>query len=220
MSPDHQLLTTLAALRRQWRQRILLESLVWIVAAGLLAVVMATFWLRGNSGDNTVLIARVTAYVLIGAAAVRFLVLPLARRATDERFALYVEERAPELRQALISAVQEAHTPEAERMSASLAARLIQRASASIRPLQERMTLERPRMQRAGGALGFLTVLAAALLWLGGTGLRSTARLLFVPWGTAQAAVPVRRVDVRPGNATVPRGGALDRDLYAALLAP
>ena len=38
MSPDRQLLTTLAALRRHQRQRVLLESLVWIVIAVLLAV--------------------------------------------------------------------------------------------------------------------------------------------------------------------------------------
>ena len=38
MSPDRQLLTALGALRRQWRQRILLESLVWIGASVLLAV--------------------------------------------------------------------------------------------------------------------------------------------------------------------------------------
>ena len=42
------------------------------------------------------------------------------------------------------------------------------------------------------------------------TALRAGARLLFVPFGTAAAATPVRMVNVKPGNATVPRGGALE----------
>ena len=107
-------------------------------------------------------------------------------RTSDERFALYVEERAPQLRQELISAVQEAHTPEAERMSVPLSARLIGRAENSIRPLQQGMTLERPRMKRAGGTLGALAVAAVAMLLLGPEGLRNSARMLFVPFGTAQ----------------------------------
>ncbi len=125
MSPDRQLLTTLAALRRQWRQRILLESLVWIVVAVILAVLATMLVLRvfaGADGDNdrTLLIARLTGYTLIAAAIVRGLIVPLVRRASDERFALYVEEHAPQLRQALVTAVQEAHRPESERVSPSL----------------------------------------------------------------------------------------------------
>ncbi|MES2523348.1 MAG: DUF4175 family protein, partial [Gemmatimonadota bacterium] len=210
MSPDRQLLTTLAALRRQWRQRIILESLVWILGAGLVAVLLTMLLLRGNIGENAVLIARVTGYTLIAATVARFLVLPLARRASDERFALYVEEHAPELRQSLISAVQEAHIPEEQRMSQPLAMRLIKRATGAIEPLRERMALEKPRMQRAGGTLGALTLVALGMFVLGPAGLRDAARLLFVPWGTAEASVPVRAVNVQPGDAKVPRGGAIE----------
>ncbi len=211
MSPDRQLLTTLALLRRQWRTRVLLESLVWIVLAVLLAVVAAMLVMGAfnGTGDGP-LVARVFGYALIVAAIVRFLVVPLLRRASDERFALYVEERAPQLKQALISAVQEAHTPETERSSGALAARLMTRASAAIRPLQERAALERPRMVRASRALGVLAVAAAGMFWFGPAALRDSARLLFVPFGTAQAATPLRAVNVTPGNATVPRGGALE----------
>ena len=60
MSPDRQLLTTLGALRRQWRQRILLESLVWIGASVLLAVLATMLVLTLFSGDGrSPLIARV-----------------------------------------------------------------------------------------------------------------------------------------------------------------
>ena len=217
MSPDRQLLTTLGVLRRQWRQRILLESLVWIVFAVLLAIVAAMVVLRAfNGGGNGPLVARVMGYALIIASIIRFLFVPLLRRASDARFALYVEERAPQLKQALISAVQEAHTPEPERASSALAARLMTRASAAIRPLQERAALERPRMLRASKTLGALTVVAVAMFALGPTGLRDSARLLFVPWSTAQAATPMRTVRVLPGNATVPRGSALE--VHASLV--
>ena len=39
MTPANQLIETLGALRRQWRQRVILESAVWIVVAAFLAVV-------------------------------------------------------------------------------------------------------------------------------------------------------------------------------------
>ena len=215
MSPDRQLLTTLAVLRRQWRQRVFLESLVWIVVAAILAVLATIVVLRVFSADNAdntrvLLVARISGYALIAAAVARGLIIPLLRRATDERFALYVEEHAPQLRQSLLTAVQEAHRPEAQRVSASLSARLIHRAAAAIRPLQVRASLERPRMVRAGQWLGGLGVVGALLLAMGPSALRDGAKLLFVPWATAEAAVPRRLLTVEPGNATVPRGGAIE----------
>ena len=98
MSPDVQLLSALASLRRRWRQRVLLESLGWIVVAALLAVIAAVLLTRYiNDATSSVLAARVVGYSLIVAAVIRFLIIPLMRRASDERFALDVEELAPQL---------------------------------------------------------------------------------------------------------------------------
>ena len=217
MSPDRQLLTTLGALRRQWRQRILLESLVWIGASVLLAVLATMLVLTLFSGDGrSPLIARVVGYTLIAAAFIRGLLLPLMRRASDERFALYVEERAPQLKQTLITAVQEAHVPASERQSAALSARLMSRASAAIAPLQQRATLERPRMVRAGQMLGGVAAMAVLMFVAGPDRVREGAKLLFVPFGTAEAAVPVRALNIEPGNVAVPRGGAIE--VHAALV--
>lgn len=133
MSPDRQLLVTLHALRRQWRLRVLCESLVWLAVATLLAVVSAWGLLRLFAGNETgPAIARAVGYLLIAVALVRGLIVPLLRRASDERFALYVEEREPSLRQALLAAVQEAQLPEAQRPSPTLSARVMQRAVAAI----------------------------------------------------------------------------------------
>jgi hypothetical protein len=76
MSPDRQLLTTLAALRRQWRQRILLESLVWILAAALLATLVTAFLLRDAGSERVVVIARVGAWTLLVATLLRSLARP------------------------------------------------------------------------------------------------------------------------------------------------
>ncbi|MFN5203458.1 MAG: DUF4175 family protein, partial [Gemmatimonas sp.] len=211
MSPDRQLLVTLHALRRQWRLRVLCESLVWLAVATLLAVVSAWGLLRLFAGNETgPAIARAVGYLLIAVALVRGLIVPLLRRASDERFALYVEEREPSLRQALLAAVQEAQLPEAQRPSPTLSARVMQRAVAAIRPLESRMALERPRIVRAMQSFGGIVAVAAALLWLGPQAVRDGARVLFVPFGTAQAAVPVRMLAITPGNVSVPRGGAIE----------
>ena len=217
MSPEGQLLTTLSVLRRQWRTRVLLESLVWIAVAVVLAVLAVLVIVRTLGGEgSTLLVARLAGYGVIAVAIVRGLVLPLLRRASDERFALYVEERAPQLRQALLAAVQEAHVPVADRTSPSLSARVMLRASAAIAPLQQGASLERPRMVRAGWTLGAIALGAAGLLVFGPPSLREGAAVLFLPFGTAQAAVPVRALAIEPGNASVPRGGAIE--VHAALV--
>ncbi|MBL0890498.1 MAG: Ig-like domain-containing protein [Gemmatimonadaceae bacterium] len=211
MSPDRQLLATLEQLRRQWRLRVLLESLVWILAAVVLAVVASwgVLTLLGGEGP-TLLTARLFGYALIAAAVIRGLIMPLLTRASPQRFALYVEERAPSLRQALLAAVQEAETPAAQRLSPSLSERLMRRAHDAIRTLPRDASLERPRMIRAGQWSGALALGAALLLVLGPQSVRDGARVLFMPFGTAQAAVPVRALSIEPGNASVPRGGAIE----------
>ena len=211
MTPANQLLDALGTLRRQWRQRVLLESIVWIAAAALLAVLAGQLiTVVFGASSTSVLIMRGAGYALISAAIVRWMIMPLIRRTSDERFALYVEERAPQLRQSLLSAVHELRAPEAERASPSLTARLVERTLAVVRPLQRGATLERPRMMRALRSLGVIGVGAALLFAVGPHALRDTARRLFAPWSVAEAATTTLAVHVTPGNATIPRGAAVD----------
>src|SRR5204863_2542909 len=122
MTQADQLLASLAVLRRQWRRRVLLEALAWVALAAVIGLVVAFAIGRFTPPEGAGLVAiRVVAYGLIVGTLIRFLVVPLARRTPDQRFALYVEERAPELRQSLLSAVHELHAPEAMRSSPSLA---------------------------------------------------------------------------------------------------
>ena len=211
MTPAHQLHETLAALRRQWRRRVMLESAVWTAVATLLAVVggLLITTLFGTT-TSSVMVMRGLGYALIVVTIIRFLVVPLFRRASDERFALYVEEHAPELRQALLSAVHELKVPETERASPSLTARLLERTLAVVRPLQREDAIERPRVRRAMRSLGIISVSAALLFAIGPKQLRHTARQLFAPWSVAEAATPTLAVRVLPGNAAIPRGAAVD----------
>ena len=123
MSPALQLRESLAVLRRQWQQRVLLESSVWIALAIILAIVAGLGIYRSmGSTDTSIVVVRTFGYLLILATIVRFLIVPLRQRASDERFALYVEERAPQLRQALLSAMHELQIPEEKQLSPSLTA--------------------------------------------------------------------------------------------------
>ncbi|HET7189909.1 MAG TPA: DUF4175 family protein, partial [Gemmatimonadaceae bacterium] len=211
MTPAHRLTDSLATLRRQWRVRVALEAAVWIALAVVAAIVVGHL-VTTTFGTNvqSVRLARVIGYALVVGTAIWFLAIPLLRRTSDQRFALYVEERAPELRQALLSAVHELHAPAAERASPSLTARLVERTLAMLAPLQKNAALERPRMVRATRALLAVLVAAVVLLAIGPAGLRHAARALFAPWSVAEAAIPVLAVHVVPGNAAVPRGASVD----------
>src|SRR6187551_1922804 len=102
MTSANQLRASLATLRRQWQQRVMLESSVWIALAIVLAIVSGLAIYRTLGGSETsIVVVRAFGYALILAAIIRFLIVQLRKRASDERFALYVEERAPQLRQAL-----------------------------------------------------------------------------------------------------------------------
>jgi len=196
-------------LRRGRRRRVLLEGAVKVIAAALLALLAgAALSAVFGGGSNAVVTVRVVGYLLIAAAVVRYLVVPVARRPDDARLALYAEERAPELDQSLVSAVHELRAPEAERPSPALAARVIEDALSRVQQLEAGPGIETPRVRRAAGAFGAVAALTAALLLAGPQVLRDTARVLFIPWSEA-AAAPVYLIQVEPGNASVPRGGAI-----------
>lgn len=210
MTSADRLRDALSALRRDWRRRVLVESAVKVTVAALGAVLLGfCFTVLLGPGSATIVVIRVVGYLLIAAALARFIALPLLRPPSGERFALYVEERAPHLKQALLSAVHELDVPEERRASPSLTHRLIDQALAPVRALATGGALERPRVVRAARVLGGTALAAALAFALGPVALRDAARTLFAPWSSADAA-PVFAVLVTPGDATVPRGGAVD----------
>ncbi len=206
---DRALHDAVRRLRRGLRNRVLLEGTVKVAGAALLALfVGSVLTALLGAGSNVVLTVRVLGYLLIAAALVRYLLLPALQRPDDARLALYAEEQAPELKQTLVSAVHELRTPEAERPSPALAARVVAGAVEEVQRREAGPGFERARVRRAAGWFGAVAAAAALLLFAGPQILRDTARLLFIPWSEA-AAAPVFSITVEPGNAAVPRGGAI-----------
>ena len=143
---DDALRSAVARVRAHRRRRLLLEGVAATVAAVLVALVVgAVVRTVMGPGDDTTVAVRVIGYLLIAVAAARFIVYPLLGAVSDERIALYVEERAPHLRQTLLSAVHELERPLSERSSPGLSAMVIGQATAAVAELEQGAALERPR---------------------------------------------------------------------------
>ncbi|HLG04584.1 MAG TPA: hypothetical protein VI383_00405, partial [Gemmatimonadales bacterium] len=195
-------------IRRGWRRRVLLEGGIRVAAAVVVAVIAGAVLTWLGPGSDSAVTVRVIGYLIIGVALLRYLVVPAFRQPDDRQLALYVEEQAPELRQALVSAVHELDASGSDGHSPGLAGLVVEDALAKIRQLESGPGLERPRVRRAGLALGGIAALAALLVLAGPAIVRDAARVLFIPWSEA-AAAPVLAIEVEPGNAAVPRGGAV-----------
>ena len=206
---DRALHETVRRLRRGLRNRLFLEGGAKVLAAALLALLVGVLLTAiFGAGSNAIVTIRVLGYVLIAAALVRYLLVPLFGRHDAARLALYAEEQAPELKQALVSAVHELAVPEEDRPSPALSARVVADALAELERVESSRGIERPRIRRAAGWFAAVAAATAAVVLAGPQILRDTARLLFIPWSEA-AAAPAFFVEVQPGNAAVPRGGAI-----------
>src|SRR5688500_4973779 len=127
-----ELTAAIRRVRRRWRLRVALAGLAVVLAATLVALLVGTVVMeRFRFSDGAVTWARVVVYVVAAGAALRWLLVPAARRVSDERVALYIEEREPSLGAALLSAI-DARSAEG---SPVLAARLVEDAAERVRAL-------------------------------------------------------------------------------------
>jgi hypothetical protein len=83
-----------------------------------------------------------------------------------------------------------------------------------VRELEQGRRVERAPMRRYSGAFAAIAIAAIAIFTLGPAFLRHALSALLVVSRSVEAAVPYR-IDVSPGNATVPRGA--DQTITAAL---
>jgi len=200
-----ELTAAIRRVRRRWRLRVALAGLAVVLAATLVALLAGTVVMeRFRFSDGAVTWARVVVYVVAAGAALRWLLVPAARRVSDERVALYIEEREPSLGAALLSAI-DARSAEG---SPVLAARLVEDAAQRVRALDDGRRVERAALRRAAGMTAGIVAVAALLILLAPPYVRSGARLVFWPWQEAEAATPYR-VTVQPGSVTIPRGADL-----------
>src|SRR5688500_18011276 len=206
-----ELLRTIRQVRNRWRLKVALQGAAVVLGAGFVVFLLTAFAVdQFRYSENSILAFRIVSYLAILALAVRFLVLPLRTRVSDERVALYLEEHEPSLDAAVLSAVEfagEGRSRARDAMSPALAKRLVENAVQRTRAIDDGRRIERQTLFRSTGALAGIALAALAVLLIGPPFLKHSARLLLFPFAsTAEAASPYR-VTLEPGTIKIPRGG-------------
>ena len=209
-SPVHaELIRIVRQVRQRWRLKLLLRGVALVLAVAFLSVFASAYALDAyRFSPNAVLAFRILLPLLIAVAAGLFLVRPLMRRVSDEQVALYLEEHEPSLEAAIVSAVTatQPHVPTppiAE--SPAMVQRLIESAIEKCHAVDAPRRVETRPLKRYSTAVGAVGLGALGLFLLGPDVLRHGASALLLISRSIEAASPYR-IDVTPGNATIPRG--------------
>jgi hypothetical protein len=214
-APSVTLFDIISEVRRRWRMKLALRGAVRVAAAGAGLFLLAAWGMEAaRFSAESILAARATMAVALAAAVFWFLVRPLRRRVSDEQVALYLEEHEPSLEAALVSAV-EALRRGTRSESDALVRRVIEQAIEACVAAGAAQRIERVPLRRYATALGGIVVAALLGMWLGPAFLRHAVSAMLLVSSDVQAAVPYR-IEVRPGNASVPKGS--DQTISARLL--
>lgn len=191
--------------RRRWRIKLLLKGGAIVFAIALAIFVLSSWALeRAGFSPAAVVVIPLAAYAIITLAVARFLLPPLLRRVEDERAALYLEEHEPDL-QALVLSALELEGEASPGPDGVLARRTIEDALDQCARIRDGGGIERGAMRRFGGAFAGVGAIVLVLTGLQPVLLRHGAGVLFHPFRRGEAATPYA-IEVRPGDATVPRG--------------
>jgi hypothetical protein len=208
MTPDSDALRrTIREVRRRYRLRVALRGLAISLFAALLTFVVSAFGMdQFRYSPWAIASFRIFAYAACLGLLVRFLLLPLLTRVSDEQVALYVEEHEPSLDAALVSAVESEPRAKENRpdLSPELVRRLVESAIARVEKIEYGRLVERPRLNRVTGLLAGSAAAGMLLTLLSPAFLRQAAPYLFAPW-SVRAASPYA-IDIMPGNSQIARG--------------
>ncbi len=208
---DQDLLTTIRRVRGRWKLALVLRGAIICVAVLLLLIALSAIgFAQFGFTPDTVTILR-TAVGVIGLAVLGLTVFwPAFRQVSDERVALYIEEREPALQSVLISAIENKDAAQQ-----GLARALVQRAARECRQIEYGRRIEQQRLKRSSWALTAAVLAAIAIVGAGPTPLRNSARALLLPTPAAEAA-GVMSISALPGNDTIARGAdiAITADLH------
>ena len=202
--------------KRLLRRARLVWSLSTVLTGSLLiAAVVAAFVLGVFVFDNLLVLPATARWVCLGlgvvlvaAAAWRWLLAALPVLASDERVAAYVEARAPDLDNALINSVQLGRG-DLEGASNELAALYVSSVAGRLGRHTGWEAFDGGRLwrcvKRSAGPVA--AVVACALLFPGA--FNSSVNRLLNP-ATTVSHVAGLRIEVAPGDVTVPEGGDLE----------
>ena len=209
--PSQELLRAIRSVRTRWRMKVAARGLATVLAAGFVVFLASTYGMdKLRFTPESVLIFRVGTYLALLAIVIRYLVLPLSKSVSDERVALYIEEREPSMHAELISAVElrSRSADSLDLLSPALAQKLVQSAADRCRDIQFGQGIDRQGLRRSSGALAGVLLTGAFLLIVNPLFMRNGAPFLFFPWMGSVAESPYA-IDVTPGDTLLPRGADL-----------
>jgi hypothetical protein len=220
-----ELLDIIAHVRRRWRLKLALRGAATAAALTAGAFMVAAFGLEALKFSPAAIIAfRIMTLAVLAIVAIWFLVRPLARRVTDEQVALYLEEHEPSLDAAIVSAIDANAASSADagdrgdrdrERSPALVRRLVETAIERCEAVDAGRRVEQPHLRRYSVVLAVIIAIVGLTFLFGPSYLRHGASALLRVSQNVEAASPYR-IDVRPGDATVPRGS--DQTIAATLV--
>ena len=211
-SSHEDLVRIIRSVRTRWRLGMLLRGVSILVVAGLVAFLVSAYGMDRFRFDPTaVLIFRIVAYTALVAVIIRFLVLPLRKRVSDEQVALYLEEHESSLKGYVLSGVEfgaEADGTGQSGRSAALIRQLVRAAIERCVTIEDGRRVDRRRIVRSSGLLAGATMTGMLFLLLNPSFIRHSAPFLLSPWNDGSAENPYA-IEVSPGNVSLARGADL-----------
>src|SRR3954454_17685422 len=204
--------------RRRWRYKQALRGAVGVLGLGVAVLLLSAYGLESwRFSAGAIITFRVVLAVALTGLVGWFLVRPLMRQVSDEQVALYIEEHEPSLQEAIVSAIEvekASRTSAQSPHSAALVQRLVETAVEKCQSIQGGRSLERAPVRRYSGTILAIAAATIAVFMLGPAYLRHALSALVKISGSVEAAAPYR-IEVTPGDATVPRG--VDQTITAKL---
>ena len=200
-----ELAAILARVRRRWRLRRALLGTVWFLGAGACVGLIAAFTVDAwRFAPEAVTGARIASYLFWTCTLLFFIGIPVFRRVSDRRLALYLEEREPSLGMAFASATDLADNA-GNGNSPGLERGLLEQSVAACHEVDDGRRVDAPALRR--NALLVAASIAAIILVAEHVpaDLRDAFRLIVFP-RTSAASVSPYRLTVEPGDILVSRG--------------
>ncbi len=210
-SAHERLMKVIRVVRRRWRLKMVIRGAAIVLGAGFAILLISAFGLDYfKFNPASVITFRIISYVLLLGLVVRFLLLPLSRRVTDQRIALYLEEHEPALESGLLSAIEFGGVAEGESIagSAALVKRTVEAAIERCEQIDYGRGVERKALATSTGFLAGTSLAALAVILLAPPFLRLGSSFLLFPL-SRDAVVSPYSISVFPGDARVARGGDL-----------
>ena len=191
--------------RNRWRLRILLTGFFWILAIGLVLVVLSAWLLNYWHFINPAVwfFRLVTIFGLAGLL-FQFFIKPLKRQVSDASVALYLEEHEPNLRSIILSAV-DAKRSTAKDLSPQLVSRLVEQSLDACQQVNFGQGVERQKLRHAAFKPGLALLVIIGLITFPPEFLRNGVPVLLMPWADSSEYSPYR-LELSPGNIEIARG--------------